>query len=148
LLAAIQAYVDHALPLPVPPATDATKVARGAELFARAHVGCATCDNGPRFTDSGAGNPALDLGGTITLHDVGTCNPGDVAHQDLAGQARAACMFDTPSLDGIASSPPYFHDGRAATLHDALEMTRGVMGDITMLSPADEDALVEYLRSL
>jgi len=148
LLAALQAYVDHALPLPVPPATDATKVARGAELFARADVGCATCHSGPRFTDSGADNPSLDLGGTITLHDVGTCNPNDRAHQDLAGHARAACMFDTPSLDGIASSPPYFHDGRAATLRDALEITRGVMGDITMLSPADEDALVEYLRSL
>ncbi|CAN5414274.1 hypothetical protein BH11MYX1_BH11MYX1_34910 [soil metagenome] len=148
LLSALQAYVDRGIPLPVPPANDAAKVVRGAELFARADVGCATCHGGTRHTDSGSGNPTLDLGGTITLHDVGTCNVGDVAHADLAGHARAACMFDTPSLDGIASSPPYFHDGRAATLHDALEQTRGVMGDITMLSPADEDALVEYLRSL
>jgi YVTN family beta-propeller protein len=148
LLGALQAYVDHALPLPVPPATDAAKVARGAELFARVDVGCARCHGGARHTDSGSGNPGLDLGGTIMLHDVGTCAASDVAHQDLAGHARAACMFDTPSLDGVASSPPYFHDGRAATLHDALELTRGVMGDITMLSPADEDALVEYLRSL
>lgn len=148
LLSALQAYVDHALPLPVPPATDAAKVARGAELFARVDVGCSSCHGGPRHTDSGSGNPTLDLGGTILLHDVGTCAASDVAHQDLAGHARAACMFDTPSLDGIASSPPYFHDGRASTLHDALELTRGVMGDITMLSPADEDALVEYLRSL
>ena len=86
--------------------------------------------------------------GPVVLHDVGTCNAADVAHQDLEGHARAACMFDTPSLNGVWSSPPYIHDGRAATLHDALEMTRGTMGDITMLSADDEDALVEYLRSL
>jgi hypothetical protein len=31
---------------------------------------------------------------------------------------------------------------------DVLEKTRGTMGDITSLSGSDEDALVEYLRSL
>ena len=148
LLDAIEAYVDHAIPLPVPPSTDPVKVARGAEIFASADVGCSSCHSGARFTDSGAGNPTLDLGGTVVLHDVGTCNTADVAHQDLEGHARAACMFDTPSLNGVWSSPPYFHDGRAATLHDALELTRGTMGDITSLSADDEDALVEYLRSL
>ncbi|MFT3693064.1 MAG: di-heme oxidoredictase family protein [Kofleriaceae bacterium] len=145
-LAQLEAYVDHAIPLPIPPTTDTAKVARGGQVFVTA--GCATCHTGPRFTDSGAGNATLDLGGTVVLHDVGTCNAADVAHQDNEGHPRAACMFDTPSLNGIASSPPYFHDGRAATLHDALEMTRGTMGDITTLSADDEAALIEYLRSL
>ena len=148
LLNAIEAYVDHAIPLPVPPTTDPVKVARGATLFASSAVGCANCHSGPHFTDSGSGNPTLDLAGTITLHDVGTCNPLDVAHEDVAGHPRAACMFDTPSLNGVWSTPPYFHDGRATTLHDALEMTKGTMGDITGLSADDEDALIEYLRSL
>jgi CxxC motif-containing protein (DUF1111 family) len=148
LLDAIEAYVDHAIPLPVPPSVDPVKAARGAVLFASADVGCSSCHGGARFTDSGTGNPTLDLGGTVVLHDVGTCNAADVAHQDLEGHARAACMFDTPSLNGVWSSPPYFHDGRAATLHDALELTRGTMGDITSLTADDEDALVEYLRSL
>jgi len=67
---------------------------------------------------------------------------------DVIGDPRAACMFDTPTLSGVASSPPYLHDGRAATLLDVLEVTRGMMGNITMLSSDDEDALVEYLRSL
>jgi cytochrome c peroxidase len=57
-------------------------------------------------------------------------------------------MFDTPSLSGVASSPPYLHDGSAPTIHDALELTRGKMGDITSLSADDEAALVEYVRSL
>ncbi len=151
LLDALEAYVDHALPLPIPPTTDPVLVARGKIIFERSDIGCASCHAGPRFTDSGAGNPALDLAGPVVLHDVGTCvTTGfpDTAQPDLAGHPRAACMFDTPSLSGVASSPPYLHDGRAATLRDALEMTRGTMGDITNLSSADLDALVEYLRSL
>ena len=151
LLDAITTYVNHGIPLPVPPTTDAAKVARGKQLFESTEVGCSGCHSGVRFTDSGAGNPTLDLGGTITLHDVGTCVTApfaDVAHEDVAGHARAACMFDTPSLSGVASSPPYLHDGSAKTIHDVLEMTRGKMGDITGLSADDLDALVEYVRSL
>jgi len=152
LLDAIAAYVNQAIPLPVPPTTDPAKVARGQVLFQSAAVGCATCHSGPRFTDSGAGNPALDLTGPLTLYDVGTCvSTGafpDVAHEDIQGHPRQACLFDTPSLNGIADSAPYLHDGSAATLRDSLLQTRGTMGDISALSDDDLDDLVEYLRSL
>jgi YVTN family beta-propeller protein len=151
LLDAVTAYVNFGIPLPVPPTTDPAKVAAGMAIFQRPEVGCSYCHSGPRFTDSGTGNPSLDLGGPIELHDVGTCVTApypDVAHTDVEGHARAACMFDTPSLSGIASSPPYLHDGSAPTLHDLLEQTRGKMGDISSLSADDEAALVEYLRSL
>ena len=151
-LDAIEAYVDFAIPVPVPPTTDPTLVAKGAEIFHRPEVGCAGCHAGPFFTDSGAGNPTLDLAGPVELHDVGTCVSGgdfpDVAHEDVDGDPRDPCMFDTPSLRGVASTPPYLHDGRAATLRDVLEQTRGTMGDISSLSADDEAALVEYLRSL
>jgi YVTN family beta-propeller protein len=151
LLDALEQYVDHGIPLPVPPTTDPIKVARGAAIFASPQVGCASCHQGARFTDSGAGNPTLDLTGTVVLHDVGTCvtaGYADVPHTDVQGDPRAACMFDTPSLSGVASSPPYLHDGSARTLHDVLEQTRGTMGDISSLTADDEDDLVEYLRSL
>lgn len=152
LLDALAAYVNFGIPLPVPPATDPALVARGRAIFERADVGCASCHSGPRFTDSGQGNTILELGGTIRLHDVGTCVTSgawpDLPNEDVAGHPRTACQFDTPSLSGIASSPPYLHDGSAATLRDVLEQTRGKMGNISSLSPADEDALVEYLRSL
>jgi YVTN family beta-propeller protein len=153
-LDAITAYVNFAIPAPIPPTTDPTKVAAGAAIFMRDDVGCSGCHSGPRFTDSGAGNPTLDLtgvAGPVMLHDVGTCNTGsypDVAHTDILGDPRAACMFDTPSLTGIWATPPYLHDGSAATLMDVLEITRGKMGDISSLSGDDEAALVEYLRSL
>jgi len=151
LLDAIEAYVDHAIPLPIPPTTDPALVARGQAIFNDPTVGCAGCHTGPRFTDSGAGNPTLDLTGPVVLHDVGTCATAgypDVAHTDIDGDPRAACLFDTPSLSGVAASPPFLHDGSAPTLHDVLEKTRGTMGDITSLSADDEAALVEYLRSL
>jgi cytochrome c peroxidase len=87
----------------------------------------------------------------VVLHDVGTCvtaDYADAAHSDDEGHARTGCEFDTPSLSGLASSPPYLHDGSAATIREVLEKTRGKMGDITSLSAAELDELVEYLRSL
>jgi len=151
LLDALAAYVNLGIPLPTPPTTDPVLVARGAAIFARSDVGCSGCHGGARFTDSGSGNPTLDLAGPVLLHDVGTCVVAgfpDVAHEDLDGDPRAACRFDTPSLNGVASTPPYLHDGSAPTLRAVLDITRGEMGDITSLSSDDEDALVEYLRSL
>ncbi len=148
LLDALAAYVNLAIPFPVPPTTDAARVAQGKEVFERAAVGCVTCHPGPRLTDSGTGNPTLDLGQKVVLHDVGTCAPGDVSHTDALGNPRTGCEFDTPSLLGLAASAPYLHDGSAVTLREVLERTRGKMGDISSLSADELDALVEYLRSL
>jgi YVTN family beta-propeller protein len=152
LLDDLAAFVNHGLPPVVPPKTDATKVALGRDVFNRAAVGCTMCHLGPRFTDSGSGNSALALDAGVVLHDVGTCVSSgpwpDAIHTDIDGDARAACMFDTPSLTGLSDSAPYLHDGSAATLHDVLEKTRGRMGDISSLTADEEDALVEYLRSL
>jgi cytochrome c peroxidase len=72
----------------------------------------------------------------------------DAAHQDVDGNPREACQFDTPSLVGLAASPPYLHDGSAATLMDVLTQTRGKMGDVRSLNDDELAALVEYLRSL
>ncbi len=147
----LQKFVNFGLPAPVPPHTDPGLVAKGKAIFERATVGCSGCHSGPAHTDSGAGNPTLDLAGPILLHDVGTCNTGtfpDQPHKDVADHPRAACAFDTPTLRGVSDSAPYLHDGSAATLHDVLAKTRGKMGNIDGLSPADLDALVEYLRSL
>lgn len=145
LLDAIADYVNHAIPLPVPPTTDPSLVQKGKKVFADS--GCGSCHSGPRFTDSGAGNPTLDLAGPLTLHDVGTCVKSgpfpDVAHDDIDGDPRTACGFDTPSLDGVASTPPYLHDGSAATLDDAVKRMPGAPD-----SADDRRALVEYLRSL
>lgn len=164
LLAALAAFVNQAIPAPVPPATDVSHTLRGQELAdARARgeavfmaAGCDSCHSGPAKTDSGAGNPALDFAGPVVLHDVGTCATSgaepDVAHTDIDGNARDACAFDTPALRGLADSAPYLHDGSAATLADAalrmLQATAVNGAAPKTLSDAELTALVEYLRGL
>jgi YVTN family beta-propeller protein len=145
LLDALTAYVNHALPAPVPPTTNPALAHAGERVFKDA--GCARCHAGPHFTDSGSGNPSLDLQGRVVLHEVGTCvtsgSFSDVAHLAVNGDARVACAFDTPSLNGVASSPPYLHDGSAPTLLDAILR----MPDAPH-AEADQRALLEYVRSL
>ena len=68
---------------------------RGERLFRRPFphapkLSCASCHRGPNFTDS-------------AQHDVGSGG-----------------VFDTPTLRGIATTAPYFHDGRAAALSDVV----------------------------
>jgi DNA-binding beta-propeller fold protein YncE/cytochrome c peroxidase len=169
LLDALEAFVDHAIPAPVPPSTDvshslqgdalASVRAQGQAVFNR--VGCDACHYGPARTDSGAGNASLDLGGPIVstmttggvlLHDVGTCVTSgpwpDVTHDDIDGHARPSCAFDTPALRGLWDSAPYLHDGSAATLDDLMPTMLAASTPGGSLSPADESALVEFLRSL
>ena len=149
LLDAVAAYVNQAIPLPIPPTTDPQLVAKGSAIFQSA--GCAGCHAGPRFTDSATGNTSLDLKGQVLLHDVGTCVTEtafpDVPHDDIDGDVRDPCAFDTPSLNGVASTPPYFHDGSAASLHDAVERMLAP-SHAQGMSASDEAALVEYVRSL
>jgi YVTN family beta-propeller protein len=150
-LDALEHFVDRALPYATAPrGLDPAAVARGAALFAS--VGCGGCHSGPAFTDSGAGNPSLDLAGTVLLHDVGTCvtaGYADQAFPDEDGDPRAACAFDTPTLRGIADSAPYLHDGSAATLDDVFRLAPGMVGEAaSQLSDDDRAALVTYLKSL
>jgi YVTN family beta-propeller protein len=172
LLDALASFVNQALPAPVPPSTDATHTLHGqplADLRAQGQtlfmqLGCSNCHSGPAFTDSGAGNPTLDLTGTVVstqtaggvlLHDVGTCAQGDfpdVDHQDILGDERVACAFDTPSLRGLADSAPYLHDGSAATIDEVVPVMLQAVAPAGQAAPtltADQQkALVEYLRSL
>jgi cytochrome c peroxidase len=130
-----------------------------------AQVGCPGCHLGAALTDSGEGNAALDLGGPIVssvttggvlLHDVGTCvttGPWpDVVHEDINGDPRPACAFDTPALRGLSDSAPYLHDGSALTLEEVLPSMLNAAtpaGSVPpALDPADQTALLEYLRSL
>jgi len=173
LLDAIAAFVNEALPTPIPPSSDATHAIRGSALVSlRAQgaavfteVGCDGCHSGPAKTDSGMDNPGLDLTGPVVslptpggvlLHDVGTCVTSgdfpDVDHADLDGDARTACAFDTPALRGLTDSAPYLHNGSALTLGAVLpvmlQATVGAGQTAPPLSTSDLQALTEYLRSL
>lgn len=112
--------------------------AAGALLFQS--QGCAGCHTAPNFTDSTFTMPGVPL-----LHDVGTLGPG-------SGQRLGAPLtgIDTPTLRGVWNSPPYLHDGSAATLEEVVT-TRNLTdahGVTSTLDATQIAQLVEYLSSL
>lgn len=151
LLDALATYVNRAIPFPQNPnrrpdgtLTDEQK--RGKVLFDQ---DCARCHSGDYLTDSGAGNPTLDRNGPIVLYDIGVCvtrgaHPDMPAMDKVTGKARAACEFDTPTLRGIFATPPYLHDGSAATLGEVVDR---LMFSSGLPAPARAD-LVAYLLAL
>jgi YVTN family beta-propeller protein len=87
---------------------------------------CVTCHPAPYFTNK-------------KMADVGTLAATD-----------DSILFDTPHLNNIIYSPPYLHDGRAATLEEIWTIygkteQHGAVNDLTKVKLND---LVEYLKSL
>jgi cytochrome c peroxidase len=70
---------------------------RGQVIFNDPTIGCVTCHPAPLYSD-------------LQKHDVGTATPGE----------RIGPEFDTPTLRGLRDSAPYFHDGSATTLAEAV----------------------------
>jgi cytochrome c peroxidase len=151
LLQALADFTNYAIPLPQNPwrspdgsLTDAQ--ARGQALF---NDHCANCHTGDFLTDSGAGNPTLDMNGPILLHDIGTCVtggpfPDQPAPDEVVGKMRTACSFDTPTLRGVFATPPYFHDGSAETLRDVIDRLPASAN----LGDQEKSDLVEYVKTL
>ena len=95
-------------------------------MFRSAAVGCATCHKGPEFTDG-------------KIHVVGLEERGDVYKG-----------YNPPTLVGVYDKGPYLHDGRSATLREALagpHSPEAVLGN-TPLGERELDDLVAYLESL
>ncbi len=114
---------------------------RGRDLFFDETIACFTCHAPPRFTDSTLTADPSDF----VLHDVGTLGPG--SGQRLGGPLDG---LDTPTVLGVWASPPYLHDGSAATLLEVIS-DRNVgdaHGVTSHLSAAELDDLVAYLRAL
>ncbi len=76
---------------------------------------CVTCHSGANFTDSTGGVAVLP-----TLHDVGTM-------RTTSGKRVGAALtgIDTPTLLGIHSTAPYFHDGSAPDIADVFKVAGG-----------------------
>ena len=96
-------------------------VACGKKLFDSGELGCRSCHDGASYTD-----------------------------QQLHKLAGTLDKSDTPSLRGLASSAPYFHDGSAATL-EALLRDRGAvhgMAETSKLTDAQVTDLSAFLETL
>lgn len=83
--------------------------------------------------------------GCVRCHQ-GAAVGGNLFHH-LGGPRRDAPVLKVPSLRNVALTAPYFHDGSAATLEDAIDAT--LIRQIgRTLDPHDRDAIAAFLRTL
>ena len=115
-------------PLPDPASFDAAAAAHGEVLF-RGEARCVTCHTGPSFTDAGE-----------RLHA-----PAETGMDPAYAQRSTTGRYRTTPLR-VATHPPYFHDGSAATLDDVIPHYDDVL-DLD-LDEGERDDIVHYLRSL
>ena len=128
-------------------------VGKGKQLFAT--VGCAVCH-------------VPDLGGVkgvysdfllYTLDDPAKFGPGGGYGEPPIRQIAPRSPeepkpseWKTPPLWGVADSAPYFHDGSAKTLADAIARHQGDAKSVTeayrKLSGEDQAAVLAFLKSL
>ncbi|HZG21801.1 MAG TPA: cytochrome-c peroxidase [Herbaspirillum sp.] len=109
----------------------------GYRLFKSA--GCVVCHNGPAV----GGNSFQKMG---LVAPYLTSNPAQ-GRVDVTGKEEDRLHFKVPTLRNVALSYPYFHDGAAATLTEAVDtMARVQLG---RQFSADENAkVVAFLKTL
>jgi CxxC motif-containing protein (DUF1111 family) len=125
---ALVAYVRH-LPAPAPRrprgAQESEAIAKGRSLFEVA--GCATCHR-RRLGDIDG------IYSDLLLHDMGETlsDSGSYYGENSSGSTPGAVKsqeWRTPPLWGFRDSAPYLHDGRAATLEQAVSFHGGQARD-------------------
>ena len=106
--------------------------------------GCASCHQGIAI-----GGNVFERFGVVRdfFADRGRTNAADLGRFNVTQRDQDRFVFRVPSLRNVALTAPYFHDGSAATLEDAV----GVMAHYQLgreLEPNDKTELVAFLRSL
>ena len=115
---------------------------RGYELFKG--YGCVACHQGKNV----GGNLFQKFG----IFENPFARRANVAEADLGrytltGEERDRHVFRVPSLRNVAVTAPYFHDGSAATLEQAIEaMARSQLGRV--LTREDIGLIASFLRTL
>jgi cytochrome c peroxidase len=111
--------------------------ASGYALFKAS--GCTACHNGPA-----AGGTSFRKMGVVEPYRTDNPAEGRVA---VTGRDADRFNFKVPTLRNVELTYPYFHDGAADTLADAVE----VMGRVQLgrrYSRDENDAIVAFLRTL
>jgi cytochrome c peroxidase len=77
----------------------------------------------------------------------GNPTPADLGRFAVTQDSRDKHVFKVPSLRNVALTAPYFHDGSAKTLEEAVDvMFRYQLGRVA--SKADKESIVGFLRTL
>ena len=106
---------------------------------------CWRCHSGPNFTDEKFHNTGVGWG------------KDDLGRFAVTGKDEDRGRFKTPTLRGVAATPPYMHDGSQTTLEEVVEFySRGggknphLDPDMTPLNLTKEDVanLAAFLRAL
>jgi CxxC motif-containing protein (DUF1111 family) len=159
-VASLEAYV-RGLSRPAVRPADPIAPFRGRAVFGA--IGCATC-HAPRlggvdglFSDlllHDLGDRLLDVGGGYggpVRSQIVDASDGASPSRPTSGEAGPT-EWRTPPLWGVAHSAPYLHDGRAATLDEAIRLHGGEADATTKryaaLDIGDRQAVVAFLRSL
>ncbi|OPH17916.1 cytochrome C biogenesis protein CcsA [Azospirillum brasilense] len=109
----------------------------GYELFKDS--GCTTCHNG-----SAVGGNTFQKMGVVEPYKTNNPAEGRIA---VTKEEADRFNFKVPTLRNVALTYPYFHDGEAATLSDAVD----VMGRIQLgkkFSPDENAKIVAFLKTL
>jgi di-heme oxidoreductase (putative peroxidase) len=122
-------------------------VAMGLDPANPVRVDLTTDPRLPFKADPGTGEVRVPLFSDLKRHDLGK---EDAEGIDEVG--TGASVFLSKPLWGVGSTPPYMHDGRAATLTDAVKY-HGGEGNASRqaflhLSPEDQAKVVEYMKNL
>jgi cytochrome c peroxidase len=127
------------------------EVKGGFEVFRAAE--CGLCHTPPLYTDKGFHN--IGIGIKKENPDLGR---GKILADKQDSQAEAMTgAFKTPTLRGVAESGPYFHDGSARTLEEAVDvlLNGGVDNPHKdeklkphKISAAEKKALIAWLKAL
>ena len=135
-LPALQAYqlALHAPPAPAG-SFDAVAAERGKALF-NGGAGCASCHNGPAFTDA---NTRLHAPSEVVSEPESQGVPSYASRS-------ATKQYRTAPLKGVWQHPPYFHNGSALTLEAVVATynTRKSLG----LTKSEISDVAQYLKSL
>lgn len=89
--------------------------------------GCTSCHFGAQFAGDGS-----------QLFDVGTLGPGARPWADVPGKGVLPLTgIDVPTLRDVWATPPYLHDGSAATIEDAVRRHTEVIDSAELARIAD-----------
>ena len=135
-----------------PAASSSASTTRGQQVFS--NIGCAACHIPSQTTGksvmTGQTNVAFQPLSDFALHQMGTGLADGVSQGNAAGN-----QFRTAPLWGVGQRIFFLHDGRTNDLVAAIEQhssngseANGVIRNFNMLSVSDQQALLNYLRSL